>query len=205
MSADAIDLITAAIRNRLEAAVGIGVGQVYVGPPIAEQVDGRKLALFLFHVLPNQALRNATHYVSAPADPQDPYIEANAIPVDLRYLVSVFRSTGAGNGGLADPDELLSLGAAIQVLHAQPDIGSSEAAHQLARITPEPYTMEDLSRVWGLLPQSSYRTSVVYLVSPVFISLDPQPTFARVTTRGYRQGQFVDSGGSTGGLRRDET
>lgn len=190
MSANAIAQITDAFRMRLETAVGSG--QVYVGPPVSEDVGSRKLALFLFHVLPNQAMRNQIHYVPASADPDDPFVEANAIPLDLRYLVSAFRSTGTGNGGLADPDEMLNLGAAIQELHAHPDIDSSEVPHQLARITPEPCTMEDISRVWGLMPQTSYRTSVVYLVSPVFIALGPESDAPRVTEHQYRHGALSD-------------
>lgn len=200
MSANAIALVTDAFRMRLEAAVGSG--QVYVGPPVAEDVGDRKLALFLFHVLPNQAMRNTIHYVPASTDPEDPFVEANAIPLDLRYLVSAFRSTGTGNGGLADPDEMLNLGAAIQQLHAYPDIDSSQVPHQLARITPEPYTMEDISRVWGLMPQTSYRTSLVYLVSPVFIALAPESRAPRVTEHEYRHGALSGSDRSASTGRR---
>jgi hypothetical protein len=194
MSANAIAQITDAFRARLETAVG--PGQVYVGPPVAEDVGNRKLALFLFHVLPNQAMRNEIHYVPASTDPEDPFVEANAVPLDLRYLVSAFRSAGTGNSGLADPDELLNLGAAIQQVHAHPDIDSSEVPHQLARITPEPSTMEDISRVWGLMPQTSYRTSVVYLVSPVFVAAAPLLDAPRVLSREYRHGSLSGSVGS---------
>jgi hypothetical protein len=202
MSANAIAQITDAFRARLETAVG--PGQVYVGPPIAEDVGSRKLALFLFHVLPNQAMRNEIHYVPASTDPEDPFVEANAIPLDLRYLISAFRSTGTGNGGLADPDEMLNLGAAIQQLHAHPDIDSSEVPHQLARITPEPYTMEDISRVWGLMPQTSYRTSMVYLVSPVFVALGLGSGSPRVMMHEYRHGDLSDSLGSASRAARVE-
>lgn len=197
MNANAIALITDAVRVRLEAAVG--VGQVYVGPPVAEDVGDRTLALFLFHVLPSQAMRNQVHYVSASTDPNDPFVEANAIPLDLRYLVSAFRSSATGSS--ADPNELLHLGAVIQQLHAHPDIDSSEVRDQLARITPEPFTMEDLSRVWSLLPQTSYRTSVVYLVSPVFIALAPAFGSSRVKESRYQQGPIAaqtNAGGAPG-------
>jgi hypothetical protein len=200
MTDKAIAQVTAALRRRLEVAVG--VDQVYVGPPVAEDVGDRKLALFLFHILPNQAMRNEAHYVPAPADPQEPFVEVEAIPLDLRYLVSSFRAMGPGHGGLNDPDEMLNLGAAIQRLHAQPDIDGSEVPNQLARITPEPYTMEDISRVWALMPQTSYQTSIVYLVSPVFVSLAPPLVPPRVTVREYRHGPQttpVAPGGVSGG------
>jgi hypothetical protein len=203
MSANAIALITDAVRGRLEAAVG--AGRVYVGPPVAEDVGDRRLALFLFHVLPNQAMRNESHYVAASTDPQDPFVEVNAIPLDLRYMVSAFRATGTGTGGTADADELLSLGAAIQQLHAHPDIDASQVPHQLARITPEPYTMEDLSRVWGLMPQTSYRTSMVYLVSPVFVGLEPSPVSPKVMEHEYRHGSLANPVGPTGASGRTET
>lgn len=203
MSADAIGRMTEAVRVRLEAAVG--GSKVYVGPPVAEDVGDRALALFLFHVVPSQAMRNQVHYVVDPNHPQDPLVETDAIPLDLYYLISAFRSAGAGNGGLADPDEMLNLGAAIQQLHAHPDIDGTEVPNQLARISPEPYSMEDLSRVWGLLPQTSYRTSVVYLVSPVFIAVAPPFASPRVMERGYRQGIVSAPPGAGGAPWRAES
>ena len=162
MSADAIARVTAALQARLATAVG---GPVYVGPPNAEDVGSRTLCLFLFHVVPNQALRNDPHYAARPGDPTGPLVEANALPLDLRYLVSVFRSAGVG-GRLGDPDELLTLGRAVRALHDQPFIDETQVPGQVVRITPEPYPMEELSRVWGLFPQTSYRTSMVYLAEP---------------------------------------
>ena len=190
MTATAILQVTEALRDRLGAAVG--VGQVYVGPPVAEDVGDRTLALFLFHVVPNQDCRNEVHYITRPGDPTGPLVDANAIPLDLRYLISVFRSAGAGNGGVADPDELLTLGRAVRALHEQPVIDRSLVPDQLVRITPEPYPMEEMSRVWGLFPQTSYRTSMVYLVSPVFVSLAPPEVGRPVSERTFRQGPFTE-------------
>jgi len=190
VTADAISQVTEALQARLGAA--IGVGRVYVGPPLAEDVGSRTLALFLFHIVPNQECRNERHYVAHSSDPTGPLVEANALPLDLRYLISVFRSAGAGNGGVADPDELLTLGKAVRALHEQPIIDGSVVPNQFVTITPEPYPMEEMSRVWGLFPQTSYRTSMVYLVSPVFVSLDPPPVGPPVLERISRQGQFTE-------------
>jgi hypothetical protein len=188
VTADAIAQVTAELQTRLAAAVG---GPVYVGPPNAEDVGTRTLSLFLFHVVPNQALRNERHFVARSSDPADPLAEANALPLDLRFLVSVFRSAGAGGGGMADPDELVTLGRAIRALHDRPFIDGDQVPDQLSRITPEPCSMEELSQVWGLFPETSYRTSVVYLVSPVSVSLEPPPIGPAVQQRTSRQGQFT--------------
>lgn len=185
MSADAIAQVTAELQARLATAIG---GQVYVGPPNAVDVGNRRLCLFLFHIIPNQAMRNECYLLPSPADPVGPRVEANALPLDLRYMLSVFRSAGAGGGGMADPDELLTLGRAIRALHEQPFIDESQVPGQVARITPEPYPMEDLSRVWGLFPQTSYRTTMVYLVSPVTVAQDPPPAGPPVAQRVARQG-----------------
>jgi hypothetical protein len=191
MTADAISLVTKVLQDRLSAAIG---GPVYVGPPVGKDVGGDRLALFLFHLVPNADLRNAKHYVPPSNDSDEPLVEVEALPLDLRYLLSAFRSAGAGNGGLADPDELLTLGQAIRALHAQPMIDGSHVPDQLARISPEPYPMEEMSRVWGLFPDTSYRTSMVYLVTPVSVSLDPPLVGQRVLERTFRQGVLTGPG-----------
>jgi hypothetical protein len=171
VSADAIAAVTEAFRIRLEQAVG--VGEVYVGPPVAADVGPRRAALFLFHLEPNRELRNTERLTMPPpgAPPPAPSTSLDALPLDLRYLISVFRR--AGGGGVADPNELTTLGQVVQILHAQPTLGGALLAGQEVRLTPEPYPMEELSRVWGLFPQTSYRTSVVYLATPIFIEAAP--------------------------------
>jgi Pvc16 N-terminal domain len=184
MTAEAIDQATAELRARLALAIG---GEVYVGPPIVDDVSDRKLSLFLFHVMVNQALRNERYLVADPGDAAGPLVEARALPLDLRFLITVFRSTGPGPA--ADPDELVTLGLAVQALHANPTLDS---APDPARITPEPYPMEELSRIWGLFPRASYRTSVVYLVSPVYVAVEPQPAAAPVRRRTLRPGTLTE-------------
>jgi hypothetical protein len=189
MSADAIAGVTVALQNRLASAIG---GPVHVGPPIPDDVGARKAALFLFHVVPNQALRNEPYYVARPSDPAGPLVEAPALPLDLRFLVSVFRTAGAGGGGVSDPEELSTLGLIVQALHQYPFIDGTQVPDQLVRITPEPYPMEELSRVWALFPQTPYGTSMVYLLSPVSVAVPPPPAGPPVLQRTSRQGPLVE-------------
>jgi len=168
MSRDALRQTTLALQKLVHAALG-GAGQpgdmVYLGPPVRSQVGSRQVSLFPFHLEPNRELRNARRFTSPsavgiPADPT----EQDALPVDLRYLVSVFRATAT-----AEPEEMRTLGQVIAELHANPSLGGSLLPGQEVRLTPEPYSMEELSRIWSLFPDTVYTTSMVYLASPIFI------------------------------------
>lgn len=184
MSANAIYDVTDALRLRLEQAVG--VGEVYVGPPVVADVGDRRACLFLFHLEPNRDLRNADHLVTRASDPTGPLVTTNALALDLRFLLSVFRK--AGNGGQADHNELLTLGLAMQALQIDPNLSGALVPGQEVRLTLEPYPIDEVNRVWALFPDTSYRTSVVYLATPVFVTAEPGPDGRRVQERTLRAG-----------------
>ena len=91
MSADAIADLTSAVRDRIEAAVG--ASSVHIGPPVgADLTAGESITLFLFHVEPNRELRNVDQYVDPPSGgPDDLLAVSEGLPLDLRYVISVFR------------------------------------------------------------------------------------------------------------------
>lgn len=194
MSANAIYDVTDALRVRLEQAVG--ANQVYVGPPVVADVADRRLALFLFHLEPNRDLRNIDHQVTRAADPTGPLVTANALALDLRYLVSVFRQ--AGQGGQADHNELLALGQAMRALQADPFLGGAALPGQQVRVTLEPYPIDEMNRVWSLFPDTSYRTSVVYLATPVFVAPDPVRGARPVEERRLDAGPGAPAAGGAG-------
>jgi hypothetical protein len=167
MSRDAIYATTTALRDRLEAAPDLGAHSIHVGLP--KDITNRKASLFLFNVMPNRELRNAEHFSqpSGGVPPGGPARPVNALPVDLRYLISVARDPG----GL-DPAELKTLGAIMLALHLDPVLQvdpSPTEGQQTVRVTLEPYSIEELNRIWGMFPDDDYRTSVAYLASPVFL------------------------------------
>jgi hypothetical protein len=187
MSRDALSQTTLALQRLVHTALG-GVGQpddlVHLGPPIPAQVGDRPVSLFAFHLEPNREMRNARRFTTAGGAPVDP-TEQDALPVDLRYLISVFRPAGA-----VEPSELLRLGQIIAGLQETPTLGGGLLPGQEVRLTPEPYPMEELSRIWCLFPNAAYTTSMVYLASPIFID-------ARDLVRGAAiEERRVDSGPS---------
>ncbi len=201
MSETAIFDTTELMRARLERAAD-AANQVHVGPPLRNEIGSAKLSLFLFHMEVNAELRNQERLATPP--PAAPAAQAGAVldalPWDLRFLITVFRTP---DSSVAQPNELTTLGQVIQEFHARPTLAGAALGDQVVRVTPEPYPMEELSRVWGLFPQDVYRTSVVYLASPVYIEVGPEKTGQPVQRREQRTGVDVDGpdlGGDTTGV-----
>lgn len=183
MSADAVAELTLAIRDRIEAAVGAST--VHIGPPVgADLTAGESITLFLFHVEPNRDLRNVDHLVDPPGGSDGLLAVSEGLPLDLRYVISVFRRPL----GAADPVELRVLGQLVQALAAAPTYTDPVLPGRTVRLTPEPYPMEEMSRVWGLFPTTPYQTSIVYLATPVIITFPTPPPARPVSTRRLHAG-----------------
>lgn len=170
MTADAIQLTTEAFKGLLETALqeeSIDPPDVFIGPPSDQLASAASASLFLYHLVPNADLRNEPDLAALRAPPDDPTAANDPIPFDLRYLITAFRPASADSD--SSPIELLILGAIIRAVHATPVLTGARLPDQTVRLTPDPISMEEISRVWGLFPETSYRTSIVYLATPVFV------------------------------------
>jgi hypothetical protein len=173
MTERAIVETTDAVKMLLERAVD---GQVHVGPPISNDIGNSRVSLFLLHLQPNAELRNEERRAPPPTNnaASSSAEVLDALPLDLRYLITVFR--GGGGGSVGEANELLFLGQIISEIHAHPTLTGSSLVGQEVRLTPEAYSMEEMSKIWNLFPDNVYRTSLVYLASPVFVELPVSPT-----------------------------
>ena len=169
MSADAILLVTEAFRKRLEAALAESTvpGTVFVGPLDDADASAAALILFLYRIVPNASLRNREHRVVSPTPPPPVHVFLNSLPLDLYFLVTVGKNPGASEETL-----LRALGFAMQAMQAEPVLSGAAVGHEVVHISLEPLTTEEASRIWALFPTANYRTSVVYLATPVWI--DPR-------------------------------
>lgn len=166
MSADAIYRVTRALRASLQQALDEAgdPGSVFIGPLDDPDAQGAALILFLYRMAPNASLRNTVHRVASGL-PNAPAIEYNdALPLDLYYLVTVGTRIGTGEEPL-----LRVLGHAIRALNGNPMITGEAVAQELVRVSMEPLSTEEISRIWALFPTVNYRTSVAYQASPVWI------------------------------------
>jgi hypothetical protein len=181
VSKDALFNVTTALRDRLTAAVG---GTVFVGPLDDPNVGTSQLILFLYRIAPNPSLRNRAHRlpsnpVPAPQPAPPPaVVYQNSLPVDLYYLITVGTNAAGSEEAFLKP-----LGAAMQALQLNPELISATLGHEAVHVSLDPLTSEENSRVWALFPAANYRTSVAYLVSPVWIDPEIPEPVARPVVR----------------------
>jgi hypothetical protein len=167
MSAEAIRIVTLEIESLLKGALRAAGGNnqtTFVGPLDDQSASNAALVLFLCRVTANQSLRNSEHWVS-PENPDGPDRRyANSLPLDLHYLLTVGPREQAG-----EPESLRLLGYALQALNDLPILVGSKVGGETVRLSLDPVSSEEISRVWALFPTVNYRTSVLYLASPVWI------------------------------------
>jgi uncharacterized protein DUF4255 len=171
VKADAILRVTEALRDRLKVALAnSGVpGTVFVGPLDDADSSGAALILFLYRVVPSPSLRNREHRVVSANPPPPTVVFQGSLPLDLYFLVTVGTTPNSSEETL-----LRALGFAMQELQGNAELTGPALAHETVRVTLEPLTTDEASRIWALFPNANYRTSIAYLATPVWID-PPQP------------------------------
>lgn len=162
MKGDAIRAVGEAIEQRLELV--LGAGKVFLGPPDGEGAGTGSVILFPYRVAANADHRNTERRLAA-ADPAlaEEDIFDNAVPLDLYFLLC------AGPAKAPDKWEgFTNLGRAIQALQEPANIGVS-VQNEIVHLSMDTTTTEEMGRIWALFPAVNYRTSVVYLATPVWI------------------------------------
>ena len=167
MDSNAIKTVTDTLAKRLEDALnpgGTATQHVFVGPLDDTAGDKLNLRLFLYRVAVNSDLRSADHAVPSSAAKKPATLYTNSLPLDLFYLLTV-----STKGAVDELGDLALLGQAMQALNDAPMLGGSVMNNEPARIVLDNVGSEEMSRIWALFPTVNYRTSVVYLVTPVWI------------------------------------
>jgi len=168
------------LRDRMEDPV-----PVTIAPPdvAVVGVSGKRLNLYLYQVTENGHLKNQ----EIPGHGHPGAYGHPPLSLDLHYLL-----TAHGKSETAPDSDLEAqqvLGDAMRVLNdlpivtdaleiTKPGVGtvgdpildpSLQNQFEKAKITLEPVTLEDFSKIWTALPQTSFRRSVAYRVSVVQI------------------------------------
>jgi hypothetical protein len=192
VSATALFDTTMAMARRIRDATGL---EVHIGSPLRREMGTARVALTLVHVQPYAALRNTPVYRAPPSSGPvtAPASAVAAIPFDLHFLVTCYRPPTPGGVAPPEPGELTSLGQIIRVLHADAILSGSALPGQDVRLSPENSSPEDMNRIWGLFPEEPFRTSIVYLATPVFVEVGDSALYPPVQSRrmdgGLSQGE----------------
>lgn len=161
MDSAALRRITEALRDRLQAIPRVSV---HVGPLDDDAAAEATLVLFLYRLAINPDLRNAHHQRPPRALDQIPSTFVGSLPFDLHYLLT---ASTARSGD--DLEGLAVLGAAIERLNAEPVVAGTAVQGEPVRISIDPITTDEMSRIWQLFPTANYRTSVAFIATPVWI------------------------------------
>lgn len=154
-----------------------------VSPAEAAGQDIR-MSLFLYSVVENPYLKNdnprqvnATRLVYPP------------LSLDLYYLLTTYPAEG-----IPDLTERMLqahriLGRAMRVFYDHGNLAGTILQGDLAgsglelRLTLNPITVEDLTRIWSVFPNRDYRTSVSYLVTPAPLDSERSDSAQRVVAK----------------------
>jgi Pvc16 N-terminal domain len=178
-----VDLLKTHIGNDLQA--------IALASP--KSPGANRLTLFLYKVIENADLKNAGRRF---AQRPDGTLVADRTPLTLDAYYMLTAHAG-------DPPDLLqahrALSRAMRVFYDHgvvsgsllrsddPSVGLT--ADSVLRITLNPITMEDMTRIWSVFPDTPYEISVTYLVTPVEIESSLEVTGAPVVDQEHRQGQ----------------
>jgi hypothetical protein len=163
------------VSRTLVDLLKIGLGDIAALIALAspKSPGSNVLTLFLYKVIENAHFKNDQPPLPAPlpngtlAQPLPP------LTVDLHYLLTAH----AGAGDLFEAHRALSR--AMRVMYDNAVLRGSQlrsnspstglTADSVLRVTLNPISMEDMTRVWSVFPDTPYEISVPYLVTPVAI------------------------------------
>ena len=168
------------LQRVIEAPTLTGAS-VSVGPPDAARAaggTGRQLNLFLYRLTANPGWQNADLPVRNSAGE---LVSQPVLALDLHYLLTAY---GDHDSDL-DAEHLLAH--AMSLVHDQgiftrdqirasitaaPSVAGSDLADQIetVKVSPEPMTLEELSKLWSMFQTTNYRLSVGYQASVTLIS-----------------------------------
>ena len=176
---DAAQALREQLFGELTSVAGVDFGfstittDIVLSAPDSDVPNSARLSVYLYHVEPDPQLRNQPQLADGP----DRLLRA---PLALRCYFLITPLTDE------EPTNHLILGRVMQALHDTPFIGEVAGApigdsfgggSPELRLSIEPMTLEELSRVWYAMGRD-YRLSVAYMMRTVIVdtALDPEST-----------------------------
>jgi hypothetical protein len=150
------------------------------------------LTLFLYKVLENPYLKNSDDIIDQTTASGSLVQRTKPLIVDLYYLLTAHSGSGVLEAHRALSramrvfyDNGIIRGSLLRTLDPQRGL----TADSLLRVTLNPITMEDMTRIWSVFPDTPYELSVTYLVTPVAIESETTLETAPVVDQNFEHGQ----------------
>jgi hypothetical protein len=189
----AIATVTAALRNLIQKGLDkdrfpVSGAKVSTQPPDEVKTGADLINLFLYQTAINGAWRN----MDIPRRVKPGETGQPPLALNLYYLLTAY---GKDNDS-TEPVSHRLLGRAMRVLHDHPLLSSDEIKTALTnndlsdqiehvRITPQPISVDEMSKLWATFQGAKYRISTAYQVAVVLIdSQQASTTPLPVLTRG---------------------
>ena len=188
----AIATVTAALRNLIQKGLdkdrfAVSGAKVSTRPPDEVETNKDLVNVFLYQTVINGAWRN----MDIPRRVKPGETGQPPLALNLYYLLTAY---GKDNDA-TEPVSHRLLGRAMRVLHDHPVLSSDEIKAALTdndlydqvehvRITPQPISLDDMSKLWTTFQGAKYRISTAYQVAVVLIesqraSTTPLPVLRR--------------------------
>ncbi len=174
--------VSRTLRNLLEDRMQQPVAITLAPPDVqVSGITGRRANLYLYQVAENPHLKNQ----EIPGEGHPGAYGRPPLALDLSYLVTPYGASD--NGPDADLEAQQILGDLMRAFHEYPIITpglhrgdlpanplildtSLVGEFERIKITLQPSSLDEMSKIWTALPQSNFRRSVTYHVSVVEIA-----------------------------------
>lgn len=167
--ADVEDTLITVLRNEMADLVP-DPDQIALLSPAEAATRALRLTLFLYSVVETPYLKNEPRHIETTTNE-----ESSPLALDLYYMMTCYGSEDIPDLTERSLEARKVLGRAMRVFYDNGILSGSILQGNLAgtreelRVSLNPITLEDLTRIWSVFPDTPYRTSVSYVVTPVNI------------------------------------
>lgn len=139
-----------------------------------------RLTLYLYSIIETPSLKNAPMEFSSPSEKNRP-----PLYLDLYFMLTCYPKLSEGDIDKRSREDRQVLGRAMRIFYDNGNLSGSKLKGDLAdtleelHLTLNPINLEDLTRIWSVFPDTPYRTSISYLVTPTRV----ESTRTRISQR----------------------
>ena len=154
-----------------------------ISPGEIEANDNVRLSLFLYQVIENPYMKNQEMQNIDSA-----HLRYPPLSLELYYMLTAHPASGIPDRTERTKEEHGILGKALQIIYNSSILVFSD--YEL-RITLNPMTLDDMTKIWTTFQDRPFRPSVCYLVTPVNIDLERQKSVKRVESKEQQHDRMI--------------